>query len=63
MKQSLEMYLWSSGEEWGFILNDSHFPTSVDIYCGFLVTLMIFAFKDNVVDILVNVIIAVAGDP
>ena len=56
--------MFTSGrvEEWGFILKDQDFPTSVTTYCSFLMTTMTLAFDDGVVDDLVNIVVTIAGD-
>ena len=58
----MEMFLSGPVEEWGFILKDQDFPTSVTTYCSFVMTTMTLAFDDKVVDNLVDTILAVAGD-
>ena len=56
------MFLYSPIEEWGFILKDGDFPTSVTTYCSFVMTAISFAFEDDVVDELLKIILAIAGD-
>ena len=58
----MEMFISGPVEEWGFILKDQDFPTSVTTYCSFVMTTMTLAFDDDMVDDLVNTILAVAGD-
>ena len=58
----MDMYLDSPIEEWGFILKDGDFPTSVTTYCSFLMTAMTFGFENQIVDELVNIVVAIAGD-
>ena len=58
----MEMFISGPVEEWGFILKDQDFPTSVTTYCSFVMTTMTLAFDDDVVDDLVNTLLAVAGD-
>ena len=58
----MKMYLSAPIEEWGFILKDADFPTSVTTYCSFVITALTFAFEDNVVDNLVKIIVALAED-
>ena len=58
----MEMFTSGPVEEWGFILKDQDFPTSVTTYCSFVMTTMTLAFEDDAVDELVNFIVAIAGD-
>lgn len=58
----MEMFRFGPVEEWGFILKDQDFPTSVTTYCSFIMTTMTLAFDNDVVDDIVNIIIAVAGE-
>ena len=58
----MDMFLDSPIEEWGFILKDGDFPTSVTTYCSFVMTAMTFGFDNEIVDGLVNIVVAIAGD-
>ena len=58
----MDMYLDSPIEEWGLILKDGDFPTSITTYCSFLMTAMTFGFENEIVDELVNIVVAIAGD-
>jgi hypothetical protein len=58
----MDMFLNSPIEEWGFILKDGDFPTSVTTYCSFVMTAMTLGFEEEVVDELVKIVVAIAGD-
>ena len=58
----LDMFLSDSEDEWGFTLKNGDFPTSVTTYCSFIMTAMTMAFEDDIVDGLVSIVVAVAGD-
>ena len=58
----MEMYLNSPIEEWGFILKDGDFPTSVTTYCSFVMTALTFGFEEDAVDELVKIVVTIAGD-
>ena len=58
----MEMFTSGPVEEWGFILKNQDFPTSVTTYCSFVMTAMTLAFDDGVVDDLVNIVVTIAGD-
>ena len=60
----MDMYVMGipSVDEWGFELKKGDFPDSVTTYCGFLMTGMTLAFDDRVVDLLVNIVVVIAGN-